>query len=234
MKKILFSILFVLSLFAQKNDLIFSLEGANYIPIGEFSKRFKPTFGGAFTVGYQDADWLYMAKFEYFKFDKPNYSKIFIKKKVTISTIDERVYIIPLPNVKHDFTGYALSFNPQYNLIKNDFMNAKIELGAGFINWKYNRNAYDTIKVDTSTVAGVKKYLILETTVPKASQMDWSGFANIGLNADFFITDNISFTLSSTYKLIATELWPALSLGMENVSALQMFEVRAGIKIRLE
>jgi len=64
--------------------------------------------------------------------------------------------------------------------------------------------------------------------------MDWSGFANIGFNADFIITENILFTVSTTYKLIATELWPALSLGMENVSALQMFEIRAGVKIKLE
>ncbi len=234
MKKILMFAILLLPIFAQNNNIIFSLEGSNLIPLGEFSKRFKSTYGGAFLVGYNEKDWDYFAKFEYFKFDKPNYSQLYLKKKVTISTIDERVYKIPLPNIKHNFEAFGISFNPRYNLVKSDFVNAKIEISAGFINWKYNRDAYDTIKVDTSSVSGVNKFLILESKVPKASQMDWSGFANIGFNADFIITENILFTVSTTYKLIATELWPALSLGMENVSALQMFEIRAGVKIKLE
>jgi len=233
MKKLLFIIISAIISYAQNYDLIFNTGLTNLSPIGEFSKRFKYTQGGFFSVGYLDDNWEYDFKIEYFKFDKPNYNKLEVKKKITINK-EERIYKIKLPNLKHDFAAYGFSFNPSYNIYKSDLINTNLEFGAGFINWKYNRNSYDSLSVDTSSTAGVIKNFTFERNIPKASQLDWSGYFNIGLNVDINITENLALNLATNYKLIATELWPALVFDMENVSGLQMFEAKLGIKYRLE
>jgi hypothetical protein len=47
------------------------------------------------------------------------------------------------------------------------------------------------------------------------------------------VMDPVCLTVGADYRLIVTELWPALDLDMENVSGLQSVSFRAGIKFDL-
>jgi len=216
--------------FAQKKFIA----GADFnalIPIGYLNNRFQNTFGGSFYFGQKTSDkWTWVGRFEMFEFDDLNSEKLVKKISVNLGS-KESDFVVRLNKMKMNLSILGLIAEGKYHLIETGNFSASLNAGFGIYNWKFKRNAYvDSIFVDTSGTGS--KFNAANLNVPKLIQLDWSGGFNFGFDIVYEFYQPVSFVLSGNYKLIVAELWPTLSLDMENVSGLQMFDLRAGLRIK--
>lgn len=234
MKKIKFLLiasLFVSTLFAQKDSFIIEANGNYYLPTGALADRFNGTFGGSFYLGKQVSQkWTWLAKFEYFKMTDINKDKLVRKVNYDFNDITQTAEI-PLTKMNMDLTVAGLSVEARMKVLATDFFESDINIGFGFLYWDNNRGEYfDSLYVTPNDTTQV---LVDVLQVPSQSQMDWNGALNLGINFSVKIFEPVWFNTGANYKLIIGELWPALSLDIENVSGMQFFDFRAGFQIRL-
>lgn len=231
-KKLLFLIVLLITTFdyAQRNRYEFGLAPSYEIPIGNLSSRFKPAIGLNFNIKvYENESWKWFGVFQYTHFNKPNYDKL-IKKVEVQNGLDKELYDFPLKlNLSLETTLLLLEAN--YFIYKNQFFNSNIIFSFGFTNWTYKREQYKDsllIKINNSNLTTN----ISTLDVPSNSQTDWSGTILFGINSSINVVNNIDIYLQTNYKLIIGELWPALSLDMENVSGLQTISLILGLKAK--
>ncbi len=234
MKKIKFLLiasLFVSTLFAQKDSFIIEANGNYYLPTGALADRFNGTFGGSFYLGKQVSQkWTWLAKLEYFKMTDINKDKIVRKVNYDFNDITQTAEI-PLTKMNMDLTVAGLSVEARMKILATDFFESDINIGFGFLYWDNNRGEYfDSLYVTPNDTTQV---LVDVLQVPSQSQMDWNGALNLGINFSVKIFEPVWFNTGANYKIIIGELWPALSLDIENVSGMQFFDFRAGFQIRL-
>lgn len=211
--------------------LITGVNGAMYIPAGSLSTRFKPAAGASIEIGKEvSEDWTWTGKIEYFKYDRLNSDKLFVTRSVKVDYFDKR-FQIPLPKLKMSLEVTGLTANAAYNLYSNNFIRTDLEFGFGVYRWFNKRGEYrDSLYADTSGTGGLK--LAQVANVSESNQEDWSGGLNLGFGVNVNIYKPVSFYASANYKVIIGELWPALALDLENVSSMQMFELRVGLRAR--
>lgn len=199
-------------------------------PLGTFGDRVKGNFGATFFWGENISDDLsWRLKGEYFKTSKPNSEKLSVRVEADINN-QTKQFTFPLNNIEMDFTLAGIAAEGDYKLLNAGFMNTELVFGFGFYYWEHLRGGFsDSLFVDTT---GLGNFMLVKNLdVPKLFQKDWSGGLTLGLNFNFPIAEPVTIELSANYKLIIAELWPALSLDIENVSGIQMFDMRAGVKI---
>lgn len=230
--KNLFTILSIIiitsSAIAQNKFLIGA--SANYnLPFGMLSNRLEPAPGFLVFFGRQTSeDWTWIGKFEYFKLSDVNKEQM---KKFVKSDIlgPVQTFEFQLPKLKMDLTVAGLSAEAKYNFLNTDIVDANINFGFGFYYWEHFRSDYKDSLFVQSTNSG-NAVLVEVLNVPSLRQKDWSGGVNFGLDFILSLFDPFSLNLSANYKLIIAELWPTLALNLENVSGLQFFDLRAGIR----
>jgi len=236
MKKIINIYIFVLimissSIYSQEE--YFFGANANYlIPIGSFSNRFENSVGTTIYFGKKiSTDFSWVGKLDYMKFDKLNNEKL--SKKVSAEINDVKLfYNIPLEKLEMEFEAIGLLAEAKWGLVNSSFGEISLAIGFGFYQWESFRSSYiDTISVIPSE--GDSPIVIKEFNVPENNQKDWSGGINLGLAADINIIGPLQFNIGGYYKIIIGELWPALSLDIENVSGIQMLNISAGLKYSL-
>lgn len=111
---------------------------------------------------------------------------------------------------------YGASARVSYNLITTtSIFQPFLTGGAGLYRWFGHRGAYQ----------------LSEILVPKREQDDWSWGLNFGAGLNIFVIRNLAITMESSYQIIIGELWPALSLRLENVSGFQSLNGTIGLAI---
>ena len=124
------------------------------------------------------------------------------------------------------------SADVRFRLVDAGFLKADLGLGFGMFRWRALRGAFqDSLYADTTGTGS--RDLIAVVNVPALSQQDWSGGLSAGLDVDMPVVDAVSVWLSARFKLIAGELWPSLDLDLENVSTLQMMDLKLGVRVDL-
>lgn len=236
MKKSLILILFFIcginSINAQKKNFVAGLDGNYLLPISELGKRFKaqPGFSGYFGIQTSEK-WTWLARVEYFKFDKVNYNSQIIKRTVMVGS-DNKVFEASLSKLNMKLEVSGLSLNAKRKIIDFSILQINADAGFGIYRWTFSRGAYDSVFVDTSGNSSSPKYYNLLKNIPGSCQDDWSGGFYLGLEFLFNIFENISISVNANYKAILGELWQALAFDMENVSSMQIFNIGAGIRYK--
>jgi len=237
MKKLI--TLFVISLysvsFAQNGSYIGGADVSANVPIGSLAQRYLTAFGGSFYLGKNTSEsWTWIGQFDYVKFTRENKDQLIISRTIDVfenNKLVQKKFDIPLPELNMPLEIYGLSANAKYALFRTGTIELGTEFGFGIYYWECNRAAHnDSLYADTSGNGGLKFAQVLD--MPKNSQQDWSGGINLGLNMSIDLFGPVSLNAKAQYKVIMGELWPALELDMENVSAFQILELKAGIRAR--
>ncbi len=236
MNKIIFTLIIlslsIVNITAQNSHWIIGANGNYNLPVGSLADRMDGNFGGSFYAGKRlNSEWTWVGKFDYFRLSDVNKDKMFkiIKAEVSDDIVD---YKFDLPLLTMQLTVAGLSVEARYNMLSTDFFEADINFGFGFYFWEYFRSGYqDSLFVDTT---GLGNFLLVEViNVTPLLQKDWSGGINFGTDINFILFDPLSLNIGFNYKLIIGELWPALTLNLENVSGMQFMDFRAGLRFRL-
>ncbi|MFH0989357.1 MAG: hypothetical protein V1799_04995 [bacterium] len=202
--------------------------GASYFqPLGALNGRFLSTVGGSFHVADlsgSDPTWGMLV--EYGSFQRENRDKLFLTRKYSYGGKESELRS-PLTALQMELSITGLSATMDYSLYRIGFLEHQAGLAFGLYRWEFSREAYsDTLKAITTTgplVVDIPK-------VPPSKQLDWSGGVGLGTNLVLHLASPLSVTIGVKYKIIIGELWPALSLDMENVSTLQMLDLRIGVR----
>jgi len=226
---VLFVFLFSFCLEAQNKINSAGVAASYYVPVGSLSVRFLPAFSGNVFYGYKTSDaWELFSMIEYISFQEENRERLTIKRKVNIGG-GEVTRVFDIPKLEMHLKIYGASANGSYRLFGNNFMKSNIIFGFGIYRWEGFRSAYfDTLRIDTLGIT----YDAVILQVPALKQLDWSGGFNVGMNLSAKIIDPIWFDVSASYKVIIGELWATLNLDLENVSAFQMVELKAGVRVK--
>lgn len=217
---------------AQNQNWVIGADANYNIPIAGLANRLEANFGALIYAGKNvDEKWTWLGKFEYFKLTDVNKDKMFKFVKTDVNN-NSSEYKFELQLLKMDLTVAGLSVEARYNLFSNQIFESDLNIGFGFYYWEYNRSSYyDSLFVD---VTGTGNLVFLELLdVPALKQKDWSGGINFGADFNILLLDPFYFNLGVNYKLIIGELWPTLSLNLENVSGMQFIDFRAGFKVKL-
>ena len=217
---------------AQNSPWIIGTDPNYNLPLAGLSDRMEGNFGGLIYAGKKTTEnWTWVGKFEYFKLTDVNKDQMFKIVKAEVNDVISD-YRFELPLLEMELTAAGLSVEARYNIFNSSFLEADLNFGFGFYYWEYSRTGYqDSLFIDTT---GAGDLLLAEfLNVPPLFQKDWSGGLTIGTDFNLILFDPLSFNLGINYKLIIAELWPALSLNLENVSGLQFLDLRAGIRVKL-
>lgn len=230
MKKYFLIILFFnITLFAQENNFFIGASSAYNFPVGQLGKRLNGNFGFLLYAGKPVSEnWIWIGKLEYFKLTDVNKDEMkkFVKSDVLGSI---QTFEFGLPNIEMELTAAGLTAEAKYRFFKSDFLDADFNFGFGFFYWEFFRNSYnDSLFIDSTGNGDL--VLVEELNVPSLRQKDWSGSLNFGTDFNFNFFTPLKINLAVNYKLIIAELWPTLALNLENVSGLQLIDLRAGLK----
>jgi hypothetical protein len=231
-KIVLLLLLIAPFIFAQEKSFTIGANASLMVPVGTLSKRFLAAPGATlyFSVKRGNPEW--GGSLEYFKYDRENTGKLFIKRSVPVDTVSgvprEETFQIGLPKLSMFVEVIGAAVNAKYELLNTGILSTSIGFGAGIYHWKAERSEYyDTMNVQTSRGPKVADVL----RVPKLGQDDWSGGFNLGADVGFRVFDPVTLNVGARYKLIVGELWPTLALDLENVSTFQMIDLRAGLSV---
>lgn len=217
---------------AQNNQWIIGADANYNLPVGGLADRMEGNFGGLFYAGKQvSADWTWVGKFEYFKLTEVNKDEMYKVVKAEINDVITD-FRFELPLLEMELTIAGLTVEARYNVFTSELIQTDLNFGFGFYFWEFRRSGYnDSLKIDTT---GSGDFLVAEVLdVPALFQKDWSGGINAGLDVNINLFEPLSLNFGANYKLIIGELWPALSLNLENVSGMQFIDFRAGFRVKL-
>ncbi|TFG99626.1 MAG: hypothetical protein E4H13_08685 [Calditrichales bacterium] len=177
------------------------------IPTAGLNNWFKPsTQTYAVEFGFGDVgEWEYAFRFESLLFATPN------KERLYYDDLQVRLEMVSAALEGHYAFIEPISVFRPFLLWE-----------VGIYRWFSERGAYTIDDPATDS----------EVEVPFRNQSDWSwGFA-AGAGVDMALLESLSFVIDVRYRLVIGELWPALSLELENVSVFQMFIPAAGLTFR--
>jgi hypothetical protein len=195
------------------------------LPVGTLQDRFFPTVGGSVTFGMSDGSPAWFGSFEYIKFDRENTDELAITRTVNDGGQDQE-YSIPLTKLSMDLEIVGVALNGTTSLWNAGSVDIQASAGFGVYHWNSYRSAYqDSMKAQTPS----GPVLVEVLDVPESEQEDWSGGLQLGLDVRYHLGGPMFLTAGARYKIVIGELWPALSLDLENVSGMQMIDIRAGV-----
>lgn len=217
--------------YAQEKYFV-GAEASYIIPLGTLSDRYDPGYGISIVAGERtNSDWNWSGRFEYIRFSEENQEKMNVRRRYTVAG-EQKDFGIPVKSLVMDLKAYGLTANLTYDFLDFDFLKAQASVGFGVYRWENLRGTVkDSLFADT-TGSGVPAF-VEYLDVPENKQMDWSGGFYTGLKFEIPIVDPVALTVSSHYKGIIGELWPALALDKENVSVFQMLDTKVSIHIKL-
>lgn len=209
---------------------VVGVEGGIAIPLGGLSNRVKPGWSAALLLQPASDDkprW--GARLEMLSFTEENRDALVLKRKKEVAGV-ERVFDLPLSGIDVSVQAVGLLSTGTFPVFASEFVEADAGFGFGFYRWTSVRGAFrDTLVADS---VGTPVTLAI-LNVPENRQQEWSGGFELGADVRVRAFEPVWFSFGVRYKMIIGELWPALALDMENVSGLQMFDVRMGVHARL-
>ncbi len=219
-------------LMSQENPVIIGANVVFDLPVGTLGDHFKGAAGGMIYAGKQISEsWTWVGKFEYFELSDLNSSKLYKTIELQNNGTQQK-YKFPLTKLRMKLKAAGLTAEARLNIIRSSLIETNLTLGFGFYYWENNRQPYsDSLFADTSGTG--QKILLNALVVPGNTQTDWSGGVNLGFDFSIKIIEPVWINIGADYKLIVGEIWPALALDLENVSGMQFFSFRAGLKINL-
>ncbi len=209
---------------------VVGIEGGIAIPLGGLSDRVKPGWSGALLVQPATDDkprW--GARLEWLSFTEENREALALKRKKEIAGV-EQVFGLPLTGLEVSVQAVGLLATGTFPLFAGEFVEADGAFGFGFYRWTSLRGAFRGTLVADSLGTPVTLAIL---NVPENRQQEWSGGFDLGADVRVRVFEPLWFSLGARYTMIIGELWPALALDMENVSGLQMLDVRMGFHARL-
>ncbi len=218
---------------SQSKEYFVKAEGGYFVPLATLADRFTSVPGFVVTFGKTSEKSLNWAgKFEFFRFGESDNTDLSIRRIVVVNN-KEVEFVVPLKPLSMRLEVASLSAEAHYDILKETTYNCKFIGSFGIHRWTFWREqAKDSLfsVLKNGTVSGTSDTTIFVEylNVPSNTQQDWSGGFTAGLSGNVKITDPLWFSVSASYKAIIGELWSALSLDMENVSAMQFYEIRAG------
>ncbi len=216
---------------AQDKKFSAAAEGSYLIPIGTLSDRWKATPGGSVYFGMQTSEkWTWGGKIEYFKYSDQNEDKMFIYSTQSVNS-KNYTFKVPLTNMTQSLEAFGLTADAKYNIVRGSIIEANVDIGFGVYNWTYKRNAHDSLNFNAKINDTLYTFTAFSSMVAN-SQTAWSGGFSIGAEIGIKVMDPVEITLAGSYKNIVGELWRAMIYNMENVSTFQMYDCRAGIRIK--
>lgn len=198
-------------------------------PTGTLSNRVEGNFGGLIYWGEKiSGKFNWRLKAEYFETSKPNSEKLSVRIESDINN-QTKQFTFPLKNLQMKFSYAGLAAEGNYKFFDAGAFNAELVFGFGFYHWEHLRGGYsDSLFVDTT---GAGNFLLVKKiNLQPLAQKDWSGGLTLGLNFNLNLFEPIAIEFSGNYKLLIAELWPSLAIDLENVSGIQLFDLRAGVK----
>lgn len=176
-------------------------------PVGSLNSIFtgSPGFGLKFGQ-FTEPSLLWEIKLEGLSFTKTN--KNSLNPLVRDISVDLKIYGAAAEMTY--FINAASRFRPY------------ISGSAGMYRWFYTRGAHYAIGIGNS----------LDSThyLPLFKLADWSAGFSLGMGTAYEIGGRTSVYADLRYQLIVGEIWQTLSLGMDNVSTMQMGTIDIGIR----
>jgi hypothetical protein len=192
---------------AGQNDWVVGGGAAYHVPIGGLHDRFLPTIAGQYSAGRSvNENWYWEVRGEFIVYDRENVDRL------------SRDPDIIADSISMDLELYGLGFEGRYHFLGRHgrgIINPYLGLSAGMYRWFAERGAYDQEGI----------------SVPEFSQRDWSAGFGLGIGNEFIILPFVSLALDVRYHVVVGELWPTLSLGLENVGGFQT--ITASTRLRL-
>ncbi len=210
--------------------LAIGAEGFYTLPIGGLDARFTQGMGGALLL--RDAagsgqKWGF--RLEYLAFRESDQKSLSIERKRDIGA-GSQDFSVPLSGVTMSLSSIGFLVTSTHPVLQEGSFGMDLGYGFGFYRWRYDRSALsDTVMVDSAGTSVAIDIL----DVPSLSQQDWSGGFEAGFDIRLDATESVWISLSGRYRLIIGELWPTLDLDLENVSGMQMVDIRLGLHARL-
>lgn len=224
-------------MYAQNGPFVIRQEYGFANPVGTLATRFKPSRSLGIAIGKETSETAtWMGRIEYFRLNDPNYEKLSYSR--IIQPYKKEYFLtFPMKNIQMELEVIGLSVEMQHKLFTRQYAEIKLVGGFGIYRWNFKRGSYrDSLTADIpigDTSATTKKETVDVFSMTSNSQQDWSGGLYAGVEGAFSFYDPVWFTFSANYKNILGELWPALKIGMENVSGLQMAEYKIGVMIKI-
>ena len=218
-------------LLAQKKYYSAGAYADYYLPVSGMADRFNPGRGGSISFGaLTEGDWYWFGQIEYFSTEDGNTENFKILRNVEVGGVDVP-FELQLNDIKVKFEMGGLSANTEYNFLHGEIVESSVKFGFGIYRWFYSRSAvYDTLYADTTGNGDLVAAANLQ--VPAVSQTDWSGGFNTGLVLKIKFFEPVLLYANADYKVIIGEIYPALDLGLENISTFQFVNIKAGFRIR--
>lgn len=198
-------------------------------PTGTLSNRVEGNFGGLIFWGEKiSGNFSWRLKAEYFETSKPNSEILLMHVEAEISN-QTKQFTFPLTNLQMKFSYAGFAAEGNYKFFDADIFNSELVFAFGFYHWEHLRGGFsDSLFVDTT---GAGNFLLVKKiNLQPLTQKDWSGGLTLGLNFNFNFFEPVIIEIGGSYKLLIAELWPSLAIDLENVSGIQFFDLRAGVK----
>ncbi|MGC8654809.1 MAG: outer membrane beta-barrel protein [Candidatus Kryptoniota bacterium] len=210
LRKMIFLALIPCTAFAQRSG-DWTVSGTVYYaqPLGSLNSFFVGAPAFALKVGqFTDQNLLWEIKLESISFTNTNKN-----------SLNQLVRDIPL-----ELKIYGAAAEMTYFLNTAGRLKPYVIGSAGMYRWFYNRGSHYAIGIGNS----------LDSThfLPSFKLSDWSAGFSLGSGADYEIATRLSVYADLRYQLIVGEIWQTLSLGMDNVSTMQMGTVSIGIRYK--
>ncbi len=126
---------------------------------------------------------------------------------------------VDLDRLELSFSTVGAAFSVERGLGRIGPAEPYLTASAGLARWRGVRGAYAD---STSTL-----------DLPELSQTGTSGRFSAGAGVLVPLGDRFSLTVGAEYAVTMGELWPTLSLGLDNVSTFQMVTPRLGLRYRI-
>ncbi len=209
---------------------VVGVEGGIAVPLGSLSNRVSAGWSGGVLfqpAGDDEPHW--GARLEMLTFTKENTKALVLRRKKEVSGVD-RVFELPLTGLDVNVQAVGVLAIGTVPVFRSDLIEADGSFGFGFYRWASLRGAFKGTLVADSAGTSVPLAIL---NVPENRQQEWSGGFEVGSDIRIRAFEPLWLSLGLRYKLIIGELWPALALDMENVSGMQMVDVRIGLHARL-
>lgn len=203
--------------------------GSWLIPLGTLSERFESAPGFGAVLRWEGPRLSWGCEVEYARFSRENRDELNVSDSVDIGGV-VYPYVHPLSDLTMTLTIGGVSAQMRYELATVGSFAFDLAAGVGIYSWSFVRDPYsDSVFVDTPSGPVLAEALV----VPGDTQDEWSGGFNVGFDVRTNLLAPVRVTAGAHYKAIVGEMWPALAIDLENVSTMQMVDLRLIVSIPL-
>ncbi|MDD5581761.1 MAG: hypothetical protein PHS99_00905 [Candidatus Marinimicrobia bacterium] len=190
-----------------QNTIYFGAGYEEIYPLGKLHDRFIPIEAPVFLGGWDlDAQSRILLDYRFMCFDEINRDKL------------------PYDSLSMKLTNYSAGLTYSYTLWQPaKWFLLSVQAGVSLNQWNFTRDAFHGVIPDSLN----PQTLDLESH----KRSDWSWGCRVGCGVEFSPLSFLHLGWHANFHLIAAELWPAESLGMESVSGLKMVNHHVYVKM---